>query len=274
VKEEEQYIMKVENNKAFRENSIKERLFLSTLSEKAAGVAAEYGLGLEISEFCTAYNMDKDFPMWDSKVKSEISGIDRRILHAPFNELFPSAIEPMVVEAARKRYAQSFSLARSYGINRMVVHAGHVPAIYYDIWFVKRSVEFWKEYLKDKPDSFRIMLENVLEEHPEPLAEIAEKVDDPRLGLCLDIGHANINSRRPLGEWINVMSPYLKHVHLHDNQGIKDQHLELGEGTIQLSRVIEKIESLCPGTTYTLETLDPEKSISWLAKNSFLKEEI
>lgn len=266
--------MKVENNEALRKNPINERLFLSTLSQKAAAVASRYNLGLEISEFCTAYNMDKDFPIWDKKVKAEIKGIDRKILHAPFNELFPSAIEPMVVDVARKRYAQAFSLAQGYGISRMVVHSGHMPAIYFDVWFVERSVEFWKEYLYDKPEDFRIMLENVLEEHPEPLAEIAEKVGDPRLGLCLDIGHANVSSKRPLHEWISIMSPYLKHIHLHDNQGIRDQHLELGEGSIQLIAAIEQIESLCPDTTYTLETIDPEKSIAWLDNNSFLKEEM
>lgn len=263
--------MKVEHNETLGKDSIKERLFLSTISQKAADVASRYGLGLEISEFCTAYNMDKDFPIWDNKVKAEIRGIGRKILHAPFNELFPSAIEPMVVDVARKRYAQAFSLAQGYGINRMVVHSGHVPAIYYDVWFVARSVEFWKEYLDDKPDGFRIMLENVLDENPEPLAEIAEKVGDIRLGLCLDIGHANVSSKRPLNEWINIMSPYLKHIHLHDNQGIRDQHLELGEGSIQLKEAIEKIESLCPDTTYTLETMDPQESIGWLIKNSFLK---
>ena len=263
--------MKVENNEAFRKNSFKERLYLSTISQKASAVAARYSLGLEISEFCTAYNMDKDFLKWDSKVKAEISGINRKILHAPFNELFPSAIEPMVVDVARKRFAQAFSLAQGYGINRMVVHSGHMPAIYYDVWFVERSVEFWKEYLDDKPEGFRIMVENVLEEHPEPLAEIAEKVCDQRFGLCLDIGHANVSSKRPLNEWINIMSPYLKHIHLHDNQAIRDQHLELGEGNIQLKGAIEKIESLCPDTTYTLETMDPDKSIGWLAKNSFFK---
>lgn len=263
--------MQVEQNEKLRKNSIKERLFLSTLSHKAAAVAVQYGLGLEISEFCTACNMDKDFPTWDSKVKEEIMGIDRKIFHAPFNELFPSAIEPMVVDVARKRYAQSFSLAQSYGINRMVIHSGHVPVIYYDIWFVERSVEFWKEYLDNKPEDFRMVLENVLEENPEPLAEIAEKVGDPRLGLCLDIGHANINSKRPLDEWINIMHPYLNHIHLHDNNGTRDQHLELGEGSIQLRNVIEKIELLCPDVTYTLETMDPEKSVAWLIKNSFLK---
>lgn len=266
--------MKVENNEEFKENSIKDRLFLSTMSEKAAGTAVKHGLGLEISEFCTAYNMDEDFPIWDSKVKSEISGIQRRIFHAPFNELFPSAIEPMVLDVARKRYAQSFSLAQSYGISRMVIHSGHMPAIYYDVWFVERSVEFWKEYLSNKPQDISIMLENVLEDHPEPLAEIAERVNDPRLGLCLDIGHANLNSKRAMGEWIDIMSPYITHVHLHDNHGEKDQHLELGKGTIQMDKVLRHIESLCPKTTYTLETMNPEESIEWLIKNSFLKEEI
>ena len=258
---------------ASNRSALGKRLYLSTLSDKAAGVGRRYGLGLEISEFCTAYNMDKDFLKWDERVKGELQGINKRILHAPFNELCPAAIDPLIVEVAKRRYEQAFRLAQGYSINRMVIHAGHVPAIYYNTWFVERSVEFWREFLSCKPENLCIMLENVLETDPEPLAEIVQKVGDPRLGLCLDMGHANINSKRHLIEWIDVLHPYLKHVHIHDNEGIRDQHLELGEGTIPMERVLRRIEELCPETTYTLETMNPESSVRWLMGKAFLKED-
>jgi len=38
--------------------NIKERLYLSTVAEDDFDMAEQYGLGLEIAEFCTAMNMD------------------------------------------------------------------------------------------------------------------------------------------------------------------------------------------------------------------------
>ena len=37
----------------------KEQLFLSTIDPNAGKTAREYGLGVEIAEYCTAVNMDR-----------------------------------------------------------------------------------------------------------------------------------------------------------------------------------------------------------------------
>lgn len=52
------------------------------------------------------------------------------------------------------------------------------------------------------------------------IEEAMTRVDDPRLRLCLDVGHANSNaSNVPVSEWIDCCAPYLSHVHLHNNEG-------------------------------------------------------
>ena len=56
----------------------KERLFLSTIDPEAQDLARAYGLGLEIAEFCTAWNMDRDFPQTDALVQRKLAGISRR----------------------------------------------------------------------------------------------------------------------------------------------------------------------------------------------------
>ena len=38
------------------------RFYLSTISPDAPETARPYGLGREIAEYCTAYNMDERFP--------------------------------------------------------------------------------------------------------------------------------------------------------------------------------------------------------------------
>ena len=39
----------------------KRKLYLSTIDPEAASIAQEYGIGLEIAEYCTAWNMDDEF---------------------------------------------------------------------------------------------------------------------------------------------------------------------------------------------------------------------
>jgi len=39
----------------------KDQLFLSTIAPDAAEEARRHGLGLEIAEYCTAWNMDEQF---------------------------------------------------------------------------------------------------------------------------------------------------------------------------------------------------------------------
>ena len=68
------------------------QLYLSTIDPLAGDIARREGLGVEIAEFCTAINADDLFEETNASVARQIAGIPRRILHGPFNELFPCAI--------------------------------------------------------------------------------------------------------------------------------------------------------------------------------------
>ena len=87
----------------------REKIFLSTIDEQAQTLAQTYGLGLEIAEYCTAWNMDEHFAETDPLVKEKINGIPNRILHGPFNELFPCAIDPLARKLATQRFSQAIS---------------------------------------------------------------------------------------------------------------------------------------------------------------------
>ena len=139
----------------------KENIYLSTIASDAVHIAREYGLGLEIAEYCTAWNMDEKFDEVHPKVREEITGIPKRILHAPFNELFPCAIDKKARALAAQRYRQAIELAKAYGATKVVIHGGYNPWIYYPVWYVEESVKFWKEFLQEDP-GVQIVLENVL----------------------------------------------------------------------------------------------------------------
>lgn len=244
-----------------------ESLYLSTIASHAETLARRYGLGLEIAEYCTACNLDLQFPEIDAMVREKLAGVSRRVLHGPFNELFPCAIDPKARALAAERFAQALELAKTYGAGKVVLHSGYAPFLYYDCWFEAQSVLFWREFLERVPDEMTICLENVLETQPEPLLHVVETVKDPRLRICLDVGHANCYSQRPAGEWLAVLAPYISHFHLHNNAGDRDVHGHLTEGSLDMAALLGQAARLCPGATFTLEIPDPEADVLWMRRN-------
>ena len=185
---------------------LRSRLHLSGMDGQAAALAREWGLGFEITEFCWAPRLEQPDAM--ALVRRQIEGARHLWLHAPFAELAPCAIDPLVRDAALHRFRQTIETARALGVTRLVVHGGFIPLVYFPEWFVEQSVLFWRELLADVPESMVLAVENVMEPGPEMLVQIAEQVNDPRLGLCLDVGHANAStSKTPPLAWIAPMAP-------------------------------------------------------------------
>ena len=247
-------------------------LCLCTLDPAAPALAEQYGLGLELDEFCTAMNIDdgETFARLDAEVRS--FGTLPRVFHAPFNELFPCAIDPKIRAVARERLEQAYALARGYGLNRMVCHGNYLPNVYFPVWYVEQSIGFWKDFLSDKPADFRLYLENVLEPEPELLRDIVAGVDDPRCRLCLDVGHAHVGcvSEVPVERWLSVCAPLLGHLHLHNNDRSWDWHRPLGDGGIDMESFLTQFAAEAPDASVTLEHgQDSEKSIFWLSERGW-----
>ena len=245
----------------------KERLFLSTIADDAVQTAREFGLGVELAQFCLAENMDKTPPDVQASLDAALE-VPRRVLHAPFAELCPAAIDPLVRAVTRRRFLQAAALAKRYGAEKMVVHSGFIPLVYYPEWFAPQSAAFWREFLNDV-DGLTLCVENVMETSPDALRQIVEQVNDPRLRICFDVGHAFCQSG-DLAPWLDALAPYLSHVHLHNNHGSSDEHLGLPDGTLDMAAVIRQLEALAPQATYTLEARSARASVEWLLKEGLL----
>ena len=251
--------------------SLQGKLFLSGMDENAASLARKWGLGLELTDFCEARKLEEPAAMEAARVRC--SGIGSLWLHAPFAELSPCAIDPRVREVVMLRFRQTVQAALALGIRRIVVHSGYIPLVYFPEWFTARSVEFWREFLRDAPDGLCLALENVMEPGPDMLVQIAAGVDDPRFGLCLDVGHANTRvSETPPLDWIAPMAPWLRHVHLHNNDGDWDLHDALGQGMIPMPDILAALAEQCPAADYTIENQNCELSLRWLCARGYLEE--
>ncbi len=247
-----------------------DRLYLATIAADADEMASRFGLGLEIDEFCTAANFDADFDRWDGAARAHLAHSDRFVFHAPFAELCPCAIDPMVRGVTMCRFRQTAALSRAYGIRKIVVHSGFIPHVYYPVWFVEQSARFFRALLDAEPEVI-FCVENVLDDDPAPLMDLADAVDDPRLGLCLDVGHANAVSKIPVRQWLKRLAPRLMHLHLHDNDGAADLHQIPGDGSLGFPGLMDEIEAAAPEATLTFECMDGAGCARRLAEYGWLE---
>ena len=67
--------------------------------------------------------------------------------------------------------------------------------------------------------------------YTDQLMEIIHGMDDT-IGICFDVGHANISEGSDLTGAFSRNAQRIIHIHLDDNLGIEDDHLQPGEGKI------------------------------------------
>ncbi len=252
-------------------------LAYASYADRTEPLAREYGMGLELAEFSITNNMDDGFETALPHVEKCAAAVELKALHAPYNELFPMAIDPKVVDIAYERYDAAWRYCLRFGASKMIVHANYVEDLYFPSWFTQRHVAFWQRFLSEHPENVTICIENVMEQKPELLLPILEEVNDPRLRMCLDVGHANLSKVAPI-DWLKACAPFISHYHIHNNNGrltegngsVDDKHAALDNGTIDMLALLKTAEILTPDATAAIESYYPEDCACWLRENGFV----
>lgn len=195
----------------------------------------------------------------------------RPTVHAPFFDLNPGALDPLIRRVTYQRIDQSLRLAASLDAHLMVIHPG------VDKWRYPGLEQTWlglaKEFFPPLVEQAsacgcRLALENIYEESPDILVALAEALDSPWFGHCFDAGHWRLFGTRPMSEWLAAIQNRLFHLHLHDNHGSADEHLPLGEGSIDFTPLHRILPQLSPRPSITLEAHSMEhlqRSLSQIA---------
>jgi sugar phosphate isomerase/epimerase len=152
--------------------------------------------------------------------------------------------------------------AEQVPISACVLHLGYKD----DQWNTRAlensltAIEHLKAFAH--PLGVRILIENLRNEitTPEHILEILRVGHFDRVGVCLDLGHAHIahppsDSQPNIGidEAFELLKPRIAQLHLHDNQGQKDDHLWPGAGSIDWANVARHIAALPTDTPGILE---------------------
>ncbi len=156
-------------------------------------------------------------------------------LHGPFIDLSPGSPDAAILAATRARLQQLVDVIEIFKPRSVVCHAGYEKMRYgwvYEQW-LEKATETWSWMNAAVADAgSRLVLENTYEHGPEELVELFEAVPD--VGFCLDVGHTAAFGKAPLQRWIDVLGGRIAHLHLHDNHGQADDHLALGQGSLEL----------------------------------------
>lgn len=258
---------------------MKNRLFIATFSEDALNVAKDFGVGLEINHTCISEELDPPnrrnllAQIRKDIAAAEVSDPSGLFLHGPFTEIHPAAIDYRARRMGMERLNEAYEVAAALGINRMVVHTGWIPFIYFKGWQAEKGAEFWQRFMSDKPSDFHIYVENVLDDEPYMLLDMMKRIDNPSIKLCLDTGHANATTspELPVEKWIEVLGPHIGHFHLHNNDGTGDSHSAFDCGSMNMNSIFSAIDAFCDAdVTLTIEARDARACLEWLRSGGYI----
>jgi len=188
------------------------------------------------------------------------------ICHLP-TFLLTADLTKSIRHSSVEEMLRSLEVAAELGAKKVVLH----PSIVFGMGpFVIDTVKgYFFEFLAEmvvvaNRMKLTICLENMMPRNmlgvePADFEEIFEMY--PTLQMTLDTGHANIGT--PAGnrlfELVKRFGNRLGHIHISDNLGKGDDHLAVGQGTIDFSALISRLVKLGYDNTITLEIFDQDR---------------
>lgn len=196
----------------------------------------------------------------------EAEGLSFLDAHAPFGKFqdlncpIPEARAIMLL-----RHKLILHIIASMGIRTITIHTGSETA------YPDCPLEVQTEFLKRSLDELLplaeslgvvICLENTWFQIniPERLLAVKAAFPTDALGFCYDAGHANLMDKGrafpdsyPVKAWqgmtphwddriLEKMLPQVVNCHLHDNDGISDQHCNIGQGTVNWETIVRQLK--------------------------------
>ena len=206
----------------------------------------------------TLEKVNKDFEHWEivadikqllpdivDDFKAYMPSYDLSIsVHAPFNDINLASLNPKIREMAVGYLKSTIATADTLGLELVTFHPGHLcpSGVYAKEKVNKANLESLKDIYEFSSEyNVTLALENMPIKYwtlGNTAHEILKMIADKNMGMCFDIGHANIT-----GEIDNFLKNIEKfyNVHIHDNNGRRDEHLVLGKGSIDIPSFIKAL---------------------------------
>lgn len=246
---------------------IRERLQAAILQRLAEGGATAVEIFASRSHFdYTSPSQVREIASWFQ----EQPEVEFRSMHAPMfttgdwgrfdtPPLNIAGMERKERVEAMDEIKRAIEVAESLPFRFLVLHLGLQGEHFGERKFegALSSIEHLRAFAK--PLGVELLVENIPNEltTPQKLVELIRTLHFDDLGVCFDVGHAHLEPG--VEEAFEALKPYVRSVHVHDNNGMKDEHLWPGEGTIDWRRSVEQLRSAPQAPALVLELAgDPE----------------
>lgn len=247
--------------------------------DKYLELAKKYGLQFEYNDFYMPWildNEDRKTDIIDRYLERTDELPKASSLHGAFLDVTIFSYDEKIRTISEFRIRQSMDIASRIGAKSVIIHTNYIPTFLdddYENSWVDKNYKFLSRLLKDYPD-INIYMENMFDITPDLLARLADRLKDySNFGVCLDYAHLNVfgkDATTPL-QWVEKLAPYIKHVHINDNDFIKDRHWALGKGSIDYKEFFDLYNKNFPDATVLIEVKGIDKireSIRFIEKNA------
>lgn len=222
-------------------------------------------VGVEIQDFFFTTLYDQG---WEERIEEyreklkDFKGIIS--MHGPALDLNPASTDKGILEVTRKRYYQGIKMAEMLNAKYIVFHSQINPIIKDPAvknLILNSQLNFWGELLKEFEDTdLTILIENFYDNDYEQLLLLLQKINSPKVKVCLDLGHVLCNSSKGIEHWVRGLKDYIEYIHFHYNKGDYDAHLSPNKEFIKEVSKILKDNNIDPviALEYKVEDLEGE----------------
>lgn len=236
---------------------------IGELIEAIPTFSAQYMSAVEII-ICNTDFLDFTDALEVDRLKRSLESVDIMVnsIHAPFGRSIDiSSFDDQIHEQGVASVIKAIEFTRALGAQITVVHAGDGKVTANRKKRLDRAAGIIRELAVLAEDAEVILaVENqppgYISGNADEMLHIIEAANSDSVGICFDTGHANLTGR--FEEEARRLLPLTVTMHLHDNDGSKDQHLFPGQGIVNWRIFSELFQRYCPDAPLMIEARPPE----------------
>ena len=224
-------------------------------------IAKEYDVSFEINDFYEPEILDDEDRQRAVIEAYHKNGIPAEsTLHGAFCDIVVFSHDERIREISKMRMEQSIQFAKALGLQGVIFHTNYNPDIKteeYTKHFIDVTADYLTTLLERNPD-INIFIENMFDKTPYALKELSQRLDKyENYGVCLDWSHGILYGSG-IREWVECLKPYVKHIHINDNDFESDLHLPVGSGKIDWNQFWEYYNTYFSHCSVLIETNEPD----------------
>ncbi|WP_400164472.1 sugar phosphate isomerase/epimerase family protein [Brevibacillus sp. TJ4] len=170
-------------------------------------------------------------------------------VHPPAWDTNLTSENKAIREASFAEYKKAIQFAAMIGADHVVIHPGFCFSPVFDKKLAQERARYYVNQLCEvaRPLNVKLVVENVGYNGSslftqDEFIRFLDSIDETA-GYLIDIGHAHLN-QWDIPRLIRDTKDRLYAIHIHDNSGAGDEHLAIGEGTIQWEDIFEAMREI------------------------------